>query len=120
MIIKDGRVCRERFADSNSKSAIASIAPIMTMRPNTTGERLSPSSARRNSSKKLGEKLGMTRGRSSMAKQTKRCENCFHHVIGSGDIIKDCEHEYVSGDDTVKMLGELVADHFCHHWKSEA
>jgi len=55
-----------------------------------------------------------------MAKQTKRCENCFHHVIGSGDIIKDCEHEYVSGDDTVKMLGELVADHFCHHWKSEA
>lgn len=53
-------------------------------------------------------------------RQAKGCANCSYYVVGGGNIIKDCDHEFVSGDDEVNMLGELVANHFCHHWKSES
>jgi hypothetical protein len=57
-----------------------------------------------------------------VAKKTppKRCTNCFHFDAGGGNIaIKNCIYESPSGDDVVAMLGELVADGFCHHWKPQ-
>jgi len=50
-------------------------------------------------------------------RRPKQCRTCRHHIVGGGDIIKDCAHEFISGDDEVIMLGELVANHFCHHWQ---
>lgn len=53
-------------------------------------------------------------------KQLKRCTTCFYFDAGGGNVaIKNCIYESPSGDDVVAMLGELVADGFCHHWRSQ-